>query len=238
MPQPPRRSVDRRPTRVRAASSTRTAMPLVGLPHGTVVAADSPLYSWFDRGSGRYSTQSPEQAVVGGRGYWAWFRCPTAVAVGSGAPEVSFGLGAYRANRRQPVWGGFSHCPWSRFRGGVGSRCERRRRGIPLVGVGSGSERGLPDLGSRLALVSTDERALAVWTDTRAGTQASNEQDLVRALVEVVPPVRLSPTLEVVLRAVAALLALTGLAVLAGGLVGRREPVVAGAQAAGAPSVS
>ncbi len=49
--------------------------------------------------------------------------------------------------------------------------------------IGFGSERGLPDLGSRLALLSADDRAWAVWTDTRAGTQASNKQDLGRAVV-------------------------------------------------------
>jgi hypothetical protein len=49
--------------------------------------------------------------------------------------------------------------------------------------VGFGSDRNLPDLGSRLALISADARALAVWTDTRAGTQASGKQDLARAFV-------------------------------------------------------
>ena len=51
------------------------------------------------------------------------------------------------------------------------------------AGIGFGSERGMPDLGSRLALDSSDEAALAVWTDTRAGTEASNKQDLARARV-------------------------------------------------------
>lgn len=49
--------------------------------------------------------------------------------------------------------------------------------------IGSGSERELPDLGSRLGLVSTDAGALAVWPDTRSGTQASNKTDLARAVV-------------------------------------------------------
>jgi hypothetical protein len=44
--------------------------------------------------------------------------------------------------------------------------------------IGSGSERGLPDLGSNLALDSTDAQALAAWTDTRAGTVLSNKQDI------------------------------------------------------------
>jgi hypothetical protein len=49
--------------------------------------------------------------------------------------------------------------------------------------VGFGSERGMPDLGSRLALLSTRRDAVAVWADTRAGTEASAKQDLARALV-------------------------------------------------------
>lgn len=49
--------------------------------------------------------------------------------------------------------------------------------------IGFGSERNMPDLGSRLGLVSTNTSALAVWTDTRGGTEASNKQDLGRAVV-------------------------------------------------------
>lgn len=49
--------------------------------------------------------------------------------------------------------------------------------------VGFGSERGLPDMGSRLALLADDEMAVAVWTDTREGTEASNKQDLALAVV-------------------------------------------------------
>jgi hypothetical protein len=49
--------------------------------------------------------------------------------------------------------------------------------------IGFGAERGMPDLGSRLGLLSDRRRALALWTDTRAGTQASNKQDLARAVV-------------------------------------------------------
>ena len=44
--------------------------------------------------------------------------------------------------------------------------------------VGFGSERGLADLGSRLGLVSDDDGAVAVWSDTRSGTDASSKQDL------------------------------------------------------------
>jgi len=44
--------------------------------------------------------------------------------------------------------------------------------------IGAGSERGLPDIGSRIGLVSDATAALAAWTDTRAGTIASNKQDI------------------------------------------------------------
>jgi len=49
--------------------------------------------------------------------------------------------------------------------------------------IGFGSERGLATLGSRLGLTSGDDELLAVWSDTRVGTRASNKQDLVRAVV-------------------------------------------------------
>ncbi len=51
--------------------------------------------------------------------------------------------------------------------------------------VGFGSERGMPELGSRLGLVSAERRALAVWADTRVGTDASRKQDLARAVAVV-----------------------------------------------------
>lgn len=54
--------------------------------------------------------------------------------------------------------------------------------------IGFGSERDLPDLGSRLALVSGARRSFAVWTDTRAGTEASNKQDLAMATVSFSEP--------------------------------------------------
>ena len=44
--------------------------------------------------------------------------------------------------------------------------------------IGFGSERDLADLGSRLGLVSDDDGAIAAWSDTRAGTDASSKQDL------------------------------------------------------------
>jgi hypothetical protein len=41
----------------------------------------------------------------------------------------------------------------------------------------------MPDLGNRLGLVSADALALAVWSDTRAGTVDSNKQDIAGARV-------------------------------------------------------
>jgi hypothetical protein len=49
--------------------------------------------------------------------------------------------------------------------------------------IGYGSERDLPDLGSRLGLLADDSFAYAVWTDTRAGSVDSNKQDLALARV-------------------------------------------------------
>lgn len=72
---------------------------LVGLPHATIVQADSALYGWFDLGAGgSYSNVSAAQPVEGGRGYWAWFRCPSLVEMTAGTSSVQFDLGAYHAS--------------------------------------------------------------------------------------------------------------------------------------------
>jgi hypothetical protein len=47
--------------------------------------------------------------------------------------------------------------------------------------IGYGAREGIPDLGSRLGLISDNRAALAVWTDTRAGTPATQKQDLADA---------------------------------------------------------
>ena len=54
--------------------------------------------------------------------------------------------------------------------------------------IGPGSERELPDLGSRLALLSADERALVVWPDTRGGSEITSKQDLASAVVDIPEP--------------------------------------------------
>ena len=48
--------------------------------------------------------------------------------------------------------------------------------------IGYGAKEGLPDLGSRLGLLSENERAEAVWTDTRGGTPGTQKQDLAKGV--------------------------------------------------------
>lgn len=80
--------------------------------------------------------------------------------------------------------------------------------------IGEGAGRGLPDLGSRMGLVSTDSRAFAVWSDTRAGTPRSLKQDLARAVVAFNDPPRLSGVAEALLRYGGIVTVLLGVAVL------------------------
>jgi len=80
--------------------------------------------------------------------------------------------------------------------------------------IGYGSERGMPDLGSRLGLVSTEERAMAVWSDTRGGNPASNKQDIARGVVAFSDPPRLAGPVRVGLMIAGILLALAGVFVL------------------------
>jgi len=95
--------------------------------------------------------------------------------------------------------------------------------------IGFGRKEGLPDLGSRLALVSGDRAALAVWTDTRSGTPATQKQDLAEAVVAVSDPARLSDAMQSALRWGGLAIALAGLALIGFTLAGRR----AAARAAG-----
>ena len=89
--------------------------------------------------------------------------------------------------------------------------------------IGFGAKEGLPDLGSRLALTADDRSALGVWTDTRAGTPATQKQDLAAGIVAVSDPTRLSGTAEGALRYGGYSLALIGLVLLAL-LYARRAP--------------
>jgi hypothetical protein len=63
--------------------------------------------------------------------------------------------------------------------------------------IGFGSENQMPDLGSRLGLVSTDAGALAVWSDTRNGTPLIQKQLLARGFVSIS---RSEPSLRAPLR--------------------------------------
>lgn len=83
------------------------------------------------------------------------------------------------------------------------------------IGFG-GADGGLPDLGGRIGLISDGSRALAVWTDTRAGTPATAKQDIARAVVAFNDPPRLSDTAQTVLRLLALALILAGIAVAVG----------------------
>lgn len=79
--------------------------------------------------------------------------------------------------------------------------------------IGSGSERGMPDLGNRLGLISDEARALAVWSDTRAGTVDSNKQDIAGAVVTFAKPA-LGDAARYGLRYGGVALALAGIALL------------------------
>lgn len=81
--------------------------------------------------------------------------------------------------------------------------------------IGYGSERDLPDLGSRLGLVAGDSSAHAVWTDTRAGSVDSNKQDLALARVGFVEPAGLRKTVKDALGYGGATMAVAGLLLLA-----------------------
>ncbi|HVE45870.1 MAG TPA: sialidase family protein [Acidimicrobiales bacterium] len=89
--------------------------------------------------------------------------------------------------------------------------------------IGFGSERNMPDLGSRLGLVSSRNRALTVWSDTRSGTVASNKQDLVQAVVDVTPPGGLSNTTRTAVKAAAVAVGILGVALVLLSLLGTKK---------------
>lgn len=88
--------------------------------------------------------------------------------------------------------------------------------------IGFGAKEGLPDLGSRLALISGDRAALALWTDTRAGTPVTQKQDLAEAAVAVSDPARLSQAVRDALRYGGVAAVIAGLSLI--GLALRRRP--------------
>jgi hypothetical protein len=100
--------------------------------------------------------------------------------------------------------------------------------------IGYGSERDLPDLGSRLGLISTGSRALGVWTDTRGGTRGNRKQDIARGLAAFAAPEDLSGTLKTLLRVVGVLLGLTGVLLIVYA-AGRRQQRPAAPRRPGRP---
>ena len=89
--------------------------------------------------------------------------------------------------------------------------------------IGFGLERGLPDLGTRLGLLSTDRRAYAAWTDTRGGSVRTAKQDIGRGVVGFNDPPRLSSTTETLLRLGGIVLILGGIAVAVAAVARRRR---------------
>ena len=88
--------------------------------------------------------------------------------------------------------------------------------------IGSGAERKLPDLGSRIGLLSADTRAYGVWADTRGGSVRTGKQDLARGVVGFNDPPRLSDGAELALRLGGVVLILLGIAAAVGALAKRR----------------
>jgi hypothetical protein len=93
--------------------------------------------------------------------------------------------------------------------------------------IGFGRKEGLPDLGSRLGLISGDRSALGIWTDTRAGTPATQKQDLAQSVIAVSDPPRLSDSTKDALRYGGIAAGIAGLLLLAAGLARRRQAVAA-----------
>ena len=84
--------------------------------------------------------------------------------------------------------------------------------------IGFGNERGLADLGSRLGLDAYDDGALAVWSDTRSGTEASIKQNIYIARAEIG-----TSSTAAALRYTGLALILCGLLALAAQRLGRRR---------------
>ena len=81
--------------------------------------------------------------------------------------------------------------------------------------IGFAAKEGLPDLGSRLGLLSDDRGALGVWTDTRSGTPATQKQDIARGRVAFTSSAERSKANERRLRYGGLGLGVVGLALLA-----------------------
>lgn len=123
---------------------------LVGFSEGTVIPSQSPLYGWFDLGAnGTYSTLPAREPVLAGRGYWAWFACPTSVepAVGP-SRSARFSLASYHAsmvgnpsaNSSATVTGHDFAAAWdSTLNGGAGGYRISAYRAPETLAVGQGT---------------------------------------------------------------------------------------------------
>ena len=98
--------------------------------------------------------------------------------------------------------------------------------------IGYGAREGMPDLGSRLALISGNTFALGVWTDTRAGTPATQKQDIAEQAVAIRGPQGPSTTAKDALRFGGIALVLAGMLLLGFSVsVGRRRQALSSTEA-------
>ena len=198
-------------------------------PDGRVYAAfhgarlgDPDVWLWsLARGGEGWEGPTRVNDTPEGDGTWQYL--PQVEVAPTGRLDVAY------YDRRSDPNGVMNHVSLqSSFDGGDSFTASTRLSSQPFSSrVGFGSKNDLPTLGSRLGLVSTAERALAVWTDTRAGTVATNKQDLARAVASFSEPARLSPAAEAGLRYGGITLMVLGLGVLFAGWVLRGRPAAA-----------
>lgn len=86
-------------------------------------------------------------------------------------------------------------------------------------GIGSGASRNMPELGNRLGIVSVNNGALALWTDTRAGTRQNGKQDIARVVAAIHGPSRW----PAIVQAASLVVGLLGLVLVAAAFLGRRR---------------
>lgn len=167
-------------------------------PSGRVYAAfhdaragDADVWLWsLAAGSGRWSSARRVNGTARGDGSWQYL--PQLAVAPDGRLDVAY------YDRRDDPDNGMNHAALQSSSDGGETFTPAIRLSSRSFSseIGFGSRNDLPTLGSRLALASTADRALAVWTDTRAGTVASNKQDLARAVVAFSEPARLAPALR------------------------------------------
>ncbi|MGI8686260.1 MAG: sialidase family protein [Acidimicrobiales bacterium] len=166
-------------------------------------SGDADVSLWISGDGGR-TFGGPTKVNDDGRAGTAQYLPKLAVAPDGRLDVLYFDRRADLANKRNEV------SLQSSFDGGRSFRHRLRvSDGSFDTRIGYGQDRGLPDLGSRLGLVSTDHRALAVWTDTRSARPILAEQDLARAVVAFSP----ASSLRGLLRGVGAALLAVGLLV-------------------------